>query len=96
MPKFQHVTIPDGDLIEVRGGKPVVGDRPIIGNLRGDGIGLDITPAMKAVVKAAVDNAYDGKKEIVWCPLFVGLEGLHVYGDVLPRDARGLRMEIWY
>ena len=86
MPKFQHVTIPDGDLIEVRGGKPVVGDRPIIGNLRGDGIGLDITPAMKAVVKAAVDNAYDGKKEIVWCPLFVGLEGLHVYGEVLPRE----------
>ena len=86
MPDFQHVKIPDGDLIRVKAGKLMVGDRPIIGNLRGDGIGLDITPAMKAVVKAAVDRAYDGKKEIVWCPLYVGLEGLHVYGEVLPRE----------
>jgi isocitrate dehydrogenase len=86
MSVFEHVTIPDGDLIQVKAGKPVVGDRPIIGNLRGDGIGLDITPAMKAVVKAAVDRAYDGKKEIVWCPLYAGLEGLHVYGEVLPRE----------
>ena len=42
----------------------MVGDRPVIGMLRGDGTGLDITPAMQNVVKAAVDKAYSGKREI--------------------------------
>ncbi|MEE8191358.1 MAG: isocitrate/isopropylmalate family dehydrogenase [Gemmatimonadales bacterium] len=87
MPKFQHVKIPEGDLITVENGKPVVGDRPIVGSLRGDGIGLDITPAMNSVVEAAVAKAYGGKREIVWCPIFVGLEGLHVYGEVLPKES---------
>jgi isocitrate dehydrogenase len=82
MPDFN-----EGDLVTVADGKPVVGDRPIIGSLRGDGIGLDITPAMKNVVEAAVQKAYGGKKEIVWCPIYVGLEGLHQYGEVLPQES---------
>ena len=87
MPEFKHVKIPKGDLVTVADGKPAVGDRPIIGSLRGDGIGLDITPAMKHVVEAAVKKAYGGKKEIVWCPIYVGLEGLHRYGEVLPKES---------
>jgi isocitrate dehydrogenase len=87
MPDFKHVKIPEGDLVTVTDGEPVVGDRPIIGSLRGDGIGLDITPAMKNVVEAAVQKAYGGKKEIVWCPIYVGLEGLHKYGEVLPQES---------
>ena len=39
MSDFKHVKLPEGDLVEVKDGKPVVGDRPIIGSLRGDGIG---------------------------------------------------------
>jgi isocitrate dehydrogenase len=87
MPDFKHVKIPDGDLIEVKDGSPVVGDHPIVGSLRGDGIGLDITPAMKNVVHAAVAKAYGGKREIVWCPVYVGLDGLQKYGEVLPQEA---------
>jgi len=87
MPDFKQVKIPEGDLITVQDGKPVVGDRPIVGSLRGDGIGLDITPAMKNVVESAVKKAYGGKKEIVWCPVYVGLEGLHKYGEVLPQES---------
>jgi isocitrate dehydrogenase len=87
MPKFTHVKIPEGDLITVKDGEPRVGDRPIVGSLRGDGIGLDITPAMKHVVEAAVKKAYGGKKQIVWCPIYVGLEGLHKYGEVLPQES---------
>ena len=87
MVDFKHVRIPDGDLIQVEKGKLVIGDRPIIGLLRGDGIGLDITPAMQSVVKAAVDKAYGGKREIQWCSLYVGLEGLHKYGEVLPKES---------
>jgi isocitrate dehydrogenase len=86
MPNFKHVKIPKGDLVTVQQGKPVVGDRPVIGSLRGDGIGLDITPVMKKVVGAAVKNAYGGKREIQWCPLYAGLEGLHHYGKVLPQE----------
>jgi len=86
MADFKHVKIPEGDLVQIKNGKPVVGDRPVIGTLRGDGIGLDITPAMKKVVGAAVQKAYGGKREIQWCPLYAGLEGLHVYGSVFPKE----------
>ncbi len=89
MPDFQHVRLPDGDLITSKNGKMIIGDRPIIGLLRGDGIGLDITPAMQSVVKAAVNKAYDGRREIQWCPIYAGLEALQTYGgeDVLPQEA---------
>ena len=87
MSDFQHVTLPEGDLVTIKDGQPAVGNRPIIGSLRGDGIGLDITPAMKQVVKAAVDRAFGGKREIQWCPIYVGLEGLQKYGEVLPQEA---------
>jgi isocitrate dehydrogenase len=95
---FQHVTIPDGDLIGYRDGELQVGDRPIIGLLRGDGIGIDITPAMTAVVDAAVEKAYGGKRSIAWCPVYAGLEGLHRYGSEFPEETveaiRHLRVAI--
>ncbi len=87
MSQFQHVKIPKGDLIQVRDGKLQVGNHPIIGKLRGDGIGLDIFPAAEAVVDAAVDKAYGGKRKIAWCPVYCGLEGLNRYGEVLPQES---------
>jgi isocitrate dehydrogenase len=87
MSQFEKVSIPKGDLITVEDGKLQVGDRPIIGRLRGDGIGLDIFPAMETVVESAVSKAYGGKREIVWCPIYCGLEGLHQYGEVLPAES---------
>ena len=86
MPNFKYVQIPDGDIVGIKNGKPVVGNKPVIGLLRGDGIGLDITPAMKSVVEAAVKKAYKGKRKIVWCPVYAGLEGLQKYGEVLPKE----------
>ena len=86
MVDFKHVEIPEGDLIEVKDGKLVIGDRPIIGFLRGDGIGLDITPVMQDIVNAAVEKAYGGKKAIAWCPVFAGLQALKRYGEVLPQE----------
>ncbi len=85
-PQFKEVKIPQGDLIEVQDGRLVVGDHPIIGYLRGDGIGLDITPVMHAVVNAAVHKAYGGRRAIAWCPLYAGLEGLHHYGTEFPEE----------
>ena len=84
--KFSKVSIPEGDLIEMKDGKPVVGERPIIGVLRGDGIGLDITPVMQKVVDQAVEKAYAGKRSIAWCPLYAGLQGLQNYGSEFPDE----------
>ena len=86
MVQFKEVQIPEGDLVEVRDGRLIIGDHPIIGYLRGDGIGLDITPVMQQVVDSAVANAYTGSRKIAWCPLFAGLEGLHHYGSEFPDE----------
>jgi isocitrate dehydrogenase len=86
MTSFQHLRIPDGDLIQMRDGQPVVGERPIIGLLAGDGIGQDITPVMKDVVEAAVEKCYDDERSIVWCPLHAGLDALPLYGNELPDE----------
>lgn len=98
MPNFKHIQIPEGDLIQIKNGRPVVGDHPIIGLLRGDGIGLDITPVMQEVLAQAVRRAYSDKREIVWCPIYVGLEAFQKYGEVLPGEAieaiQHLRMAI--
>jgi isocitrate dehydrogenase len=84
--QFKEVKIPEGDLIQSEGGKLVVGDHPVIGCLRGDGIGLDITPTMHQVVNSAVEKAYGGKRAIAWCELYAGLEGLHHYGSEFPDE----------
>ena len=83
---FKEVKIPEGDLIGFEKGNLVVGDRPVIGCLRGDGIGIDITPVMMKVVDKAVDKAFGGKRAIAWCPLYAGLEGLHHYGSEFPDE----------
>ncbi len=86
MVQFKEVKIPEGDLIQTKNGKIEAGDHPIIGVLRGDGIGLDITPVMQHVVDEAVNKAYGGQRGIAWCPLYAGLEGLHHYGTEFPDE----------
>jgi len=69
-------------------GSLVVGDDPIIPFIEGDGIGIDITPAMKHVVNSAVEKAYNGEKKINWFEVYAGEKALDVYGndDWLPQD----------
>jgi isocitrate dehydrogenase len=64
-----------------------VGNDPIIPFIEGDGIGIDITPAMKHVVDSAVEKAYNGEKKINWFEVYAGEKALEVYGndDWLPR-----------
>ena len=83
---FEKIEIPEGDLITSRDGDLTIGDHPIIGVLRGDGIGIDITPVMQHVVEAAVTKAYGGRRTIAWCPLYAGLEGLQHYGSEFPEE----------
>lgn len=65
-----------------------VGNDPIIPFIEGDGIGIDITPAMKHVVDSAVNKAYNGEKEINWFEVYAGEKALSVYGndEWLPLD----------
>ena len=57
-----------------------VPDRPIIPFIEGDGTGVDITPVMRAVLDAAVEKAYGGKRKIEWMEVYAGEKATKVYG----------------
>jgi isocitrate dehydrogenase len=74
-----HIAVPaEGE--RVRPGEPTP-DQPIIPFIEGDGIGVDITPVMKAVVDAAVAKAYDGAREIKWMEMYAGEKATRLYGS---------------
>ena len=87
---FDKIIIPaDGEKISVNADNSLdVPDRPIVPFIEGDGIGVDVTPAMKTVVDAAVAKAYSGDKSIVWMEIFAGEKANNLYGgDVwLPEE----------
>jgi isocitrate dehydrogenase len=64
------------------GGKLQVPDEPIIPFIEGDGTGVDIWPAAKAVIDAAVAN--EGKK-IAWTEVLAGEKAFKQTGDWLPE-----------
>jgi isocitrate dehydrogenase len=53
---------------------------PIIPFIEGDGTGVDITPAMRHVVDAAVAKAYGGRRQIAWMEVYAGEKAIRVYG----------------
>jgi isocitrate dehydrogenase len=57
-----------------------VPDRPIIPFIEGDGTGVDITPVMRAVLDAAVEKAYGGKRKIEWMEVYAGEKATRIYG----------------
>lgn len=88
--QYQHIRPPqDGERITVNTDFSLnVPDRPILGFIEGDGIGIDITPVMMKVVNAAVKKAYGGEREIAWMELFAGEKAAREYGgdDYLPDE----------
>ena len=58
-----------------------VPDQPIIPFIEGDGIGIDITPVMRAVVDAAVAKAYGGARQIQWMEIYAGEKSTRTYGE---------------
>ena len=52
------------DKIQIKDGKLIVPDQPIIPFIEGDGIGPDIWSASKSVIDAAVEHDYGGSKKI--------------------------------
>jgi isocitrate dehydrogenase len=58
-----------------------VPNNPIIPYIEGDGIGIDITPVMCAVVDAAVAKAYGGSRRIHWMEIYAGEKSTRTYGE---------------
>ena len=74
-----HIEVP-ADGAKIVPGQPTP-DNPFIPFIEGDGIGVDITPVMKAVVDAAVEKAYGGAREIHWMEIFAGEKAVRLYGN---------------
>ena len=85
---YQHIKLPEnGDKITVKNNKLSVPDQPIIGFIEGDGIGPDITKASLRVLDKAVELAYQDKRKIAWCELFLGEKAAGIYsGDYFPAE----------
>lgn len=80
---YQKIQVPsEGTKISVGAdGALNVPNDPIIPYIEGDGIGVDVTPPMMAVLDAAVEKAYGGKRKIVWMEVYAGEKAVSVYGD---------------
>nr|WP_298250212.1 NADP-dependent isocitrate dehydrogenase [uncultured Halomonas sp.] len=78
---FQKIVLPDGgQKITVNADNSLnVPNEPIIPFIEGDGIGADVTPAMKIAIDAAVQKAYGGERRIHWMEVYAGEKATQVY-----------------
>ncbi len=74
------ITVPaNGEKITYVDGVINVPNNPIIPFIEGDGIGVDVSPAMIKVVDAAVEKAYGSEKKIAWMEVYAGEKSTQVY-----------------
>jgi isocitrate dehydrogenase len=79
---YDNITLPtSGEKITMGSNGLNVPNNPIIPYIEGDGIGVDISPAMIAVLDAAVEKAYGGAKKIEWMEIYAGEKAVNTYGD---------------
>ena len=78
---FQKIVVPEGgEKITANADNSLnVPNNPIIPFIEGDGIGVDVTPAMKIAIDAAVQKAYNGERKIHWMEVYAGEKATHVY-----------------
>ena len=89
MSSYQKLVPPkNGQKIEMKDGKLVVPDNPIVPFIAGDGTGQDIWNASVRVFDAAVKKAFGGKKKVEWFEVYAGEKANEVYGPNtwLPED----------
>jgi isocitrate dehydrogenase len=87
MTSFNNVPVPaDGEAIQVRDGKFIVPDRPIIPFIEGDGTGPDIWRASRLVFDAAVELAYGGRRRVSWYEIFAGEKAFNRFNEWLPKE----------
>jgi len=75
-----------GEKITLKDGKLNVPDNPIVPFIEGDGTGPDIWRASQAVVDAAVEKAYSGKKKIAWMEVLAGEKAHKLKNNWLPDE----------
>ena len=56
-------------------------NHPIIPFIIGDGIGVDITPSMHAVIDNTLKKAYGETKKIEWMEVYAGEKATEIYGE---------------
>jgi isocitrate dehydrogenase len=78
MSTVSPITVPEGGT-RIVPGEPTPAE-PIVPFIEGDGIGVDITPVMKAVVDAAVERSYGGARRIHWMEIYAGEKSTRIYG----------------
>lgn len=87
---FEHIKLPNnGSAIRVNANFSLdVPNQPIIPFIEGDGIGVDITPAMISVIDAAVEKAYGSERKIAWVEVYAGEKATNTYGkdQYLPAE----------
>ena len=81
-----------GEKIGFIDGKLVVPDMPVIPYIRGDGVGVDVTPVMQKVIDDAVLKAYGGERRIDWLRLYAGEDAYESSGVYLPDVAEYYRI----
>lgn len=72
--------------ITIKNGKLQVPDSPVIPFIEGDGIGVDIWPATRRIVDAAVARCYGGKRKIEWKEVLAGEKAFRQTGTWLPEE----------
>lgn len=85
---YNGVRPPDsGQPIQYRNGSYTVPDHPIVPFIEGDGSGRDIWKNARAVMDAAVEQAYGGKRRVEWFEILAGEKAYRLHNDWLPQDS---------
>ncbi len=86
--QYEHIVVPpEGRRITVNTDLTLnVPDTPVIPFIEGDGIGVDVTPAMLRVVNAAVHKAYGTARRICWMEVYCGAKANARYGQWFPEE----------
>ena len=81
------IGIPEkGEKISFQNGRICVPSHPIIPFIEGDGIGPDIWRASRKVFDQAVEKAYDGERQIMWCEILAGEKAKQKVDQWLPQE----------
>lgn len=82
--QYENISTPkEGEPIEWDGKQLKVPSEPIIPQIEGDGIGKDVSPAAKKVLKAAAQKT---GHDIHWMDIHAGETAKKIYGEYLPQE----------
>src|ERR1043166_5159284 len=83
---YKDIAPPSGGKVSVQNGKLDVSHHPILPFIRGDGTGPDIWAASQRVFDAAVEKAYEGKRQVAWFEVYAGEAAKNKFDNWLPDD----------